>query len=201
MAYETLKAKIPQEGARCKKLCGKCCTNTAPVGKSESDAIGEWMVKNVTDEALTAQFRHYDTDPGACPFLTPEKTCFIYPVRPVVCHTFGHLEEAQGADKRSSQKCPEGVEFTEVKYVDIHLEMAPFMNEIETRMVRTMDFRFAELSREDGTQGPIPVTPGSALEKLLATRACMRCQKPFSDNKAYLEGAQLLCYECGGIPR
>lgn len=201
MAYEALKAKIPQEGFKCKKMCGKCCTNLAPVVKSEADEICNWITKNISNEDLTAQFRHYDTNPGTCPFLKPDKTCFIYPVRPVVCHTFGHLEEAKGADKRSSQKCPEGVDFTEVTFAQIYVEMDPFSKELETQAIRTMDFRFAEVDNEDGTKGQIPVTPGSALEKLLATRACMRCQKPFSDNKAYIEGAELLCYDCGGIER
>lgn len=200
MAYEALKAKIPEEGNRCKKMCGKCCTNTAPVVKSEAEEICNWITKNVSNEDLIAQFHHYDTDPGACPFLKPDKSCFIYPVRPVVCHMFGHLEEFQGADKRSSQKCPEGVDFTEVKYAQIHLEMGPYSDELENQSIKTMDFRFAEVDREDGSKGMIKITPGSALEKLLATRDCMRCGKHFED-KAYLEGAQLLCYECGGILR
>jgi Fe-S-cluster containining protein len=198
MAYEEIKAKIPQEGFKCKKLCGKCCTNMAPVTRSEAEEICAWIKKNVDDKDLVAQFQHYDTDPGACPFLRPDKTCFIYPVRPVVCHTFGHLEETPLADKRSSQKCPEGVNFIEVKFIELAKVIDPYMEELEHQSIRTIDFRSAHVAWGDGTEGKIPVTPGSAYEKLLATRACMRCQKPFSDNKAYLEGAELLCYECGG---
>ena len=197
MPYEDLKAKIPSEGSRCKKLCGKCCINTAPVGKSEAEEIGNWLVKNVTVEDLTAQFHHYDNDPAACPFLKPDKTCFIYPVRPVVCHTFGHLEDVPGTKPSWSQKCPEGVEFTEVKFVDIAHETTAWMNEIDKESINTMDFRFAGCTNEDGTQGVIPVLKGSALEKLMNAKGCTRCQKPFVDDKAYLEGADLLCYECG----
>ena len=106
MAYENLKKVIPEEGSRCKQNCGRCCVNAAPVSRSEAEEIFDWLAANSTYEAIEAQFQYADTQPGKCPFLKPDKSCFVYPARPFVCRYFGH-----GADPGMSmlealkQKC------------------------------------------------------------------------------------------------
>jgi|FLYK01.1.fsa_nt_gi Fe-S-cluster containining protein len=150
MPWETLSRVFPEEGWKCKKSCGKCCVDTAPVERSEVEAISDWIVENVTFESLKAQFLDADTRPGMCPFLKADKTCFIYPVRPVVCRAFGHLEILPDSPRYLSQKCPEGVEFTAVKFEKIFHLMLPWYEAAQKGFVFTRDFRHAVIVAKNG---------------------------------------------------
>lgn len=197
MPYEALKKKFPEEGSRCLKSCGKCCTSLAPMNKREAIEVAEWIVANKSLEELTAQFNHFDDQPDRCPLLTPEKTCFVYPVRPVVCVMFGHLPDAPNMPKQWSQQCPEGVQFTQLKPEEYLDESVPWFVETGKDQVRTIIFRGLSVTPESGPSGMIPVKPGSAFEKLKKAEACTKCGKPFKEKeKAYLEGKELLCQGC-----
>lgn len=107
---------FPEEGHRCLPGCGECCSSDFWVAAHEVKNILQWIVDNVGFERLKNQYHLFDTQPGRCPFLTAEKRCLIYPVRPFICRQFGHLEDLRGIPKkirrRISQKCPKGVRFT-----------------------------------------------------------------------------------------
>jgi Fe-S-cluster containining protein len=171
VAFEQLKAKFPSEGSRCLKQCGKCCVGTAPVTEPELNEMLDWVCKNKTAEEYTTQLHHYDEHAAknVCPFLTPEKTCFVYPVRPVVCHMFGHLEDLNpemglppAAVKEMSQKCPEGVVFTEVKMADLGPELSgEYMFTAFKSSAPISAVRHATVVKENGEEGIIPRKDGS----------------------------------------
>lgn len=201
MSYEELKKFFPEEGNRCKAMCGKCCTNTAPVGRQEALEIADWIVENVKVEQLKEQFAHFDDHPGQCPFLKPDKGCFVYPARPLVCRMFGHLPDAPGAPKKWSQQCPEGVAFTQVSVDSLVEHALPFMIEQRKQQMRTFEFRFVGMADETGKEFTIDIKPGSPLDKLRNAKACYRCATPFEKGgNAYLEGAELLCETCENKP-
>lgn len=200
MAYENLKKLFPEEGNLCKKMCGKCCSNSAPVELEEAKEIAYWLVRNVEVDEIKAQFAHFDTQPDRCPFLKPDKGCFVYPARPMVCRMFGHLPDAPGLDQATrnkiSQQCPEGVAFTQVSMDKVLEEVGPFMQKANQSSIRTLQFRFMEMVGEGGRAVEIPPVPGSAFEKLTKATCCTRCGIPFPNRQAYLEGAELLCKTC-----
>jgi Fe-S-cluster containining protein len=194
MSLENLKKKFPEEGSRCKKLCGKCCVSGVPIGIEETNRIGDWLVKNKEFEEIRDQFQHFDDQPAACPFLTPDKSCFIYPVRPVVCVMFGHLPDQPGMPKKASQQCPEGVQFTQVQIEDTLPESLEWHDATEKAMTRIMSFRTATFTGDEGTV-TVPIKPGSKMEKLTTALNCYWCNAPFKGT-AYLENGELLCEEC-----
>jgi len=111
---DRLKRILPSEGHLCLPGCGKCCVADAPLGEAEYEEIAAWLPKNVTPGSIQAQFAHADTQPDICPFLKPDRSCFVYPVRPVVCRIFGHLADVPGMPRKDSQRCPQGVAFSSV---------------------------------------------------------------------------------------
>lgn len=170
MAFEQLKAAFPKEGSRCLKQCGKCCVGGTPVSMPEMKEALNWICKNKTAEEYTAQLHHYDenVEKDMCPFLTPEKTCFVYPARPVVCHMFGHLEDLKPemglppeAIKQMSQKCPENVQFTEVKMADVGELIAEYMYSAFKSNAPIRVARHATVVKENGEEGIIPRKDGT----------------------------------------
>jgi len=68
---------------RCDAGCGDCC-GIVPVTTTEFNAIQRY----VKEKGIVP----IDTTDGTCP-LYQEGTCSVYPVRPLICKAFGHLEE------------------------------------------------------------------------------------------------------------
>jgi Fe-S-cluster containining protein len=197
MAFDALKKKFPEEGHLCKKLCGKCCVATAPVEGSEAEAIGAWLCANKQVEDIQAQFHHFDDNPKQCPFLTPEKGCFIYPVRPVVCVMFGHLPDTPGQPARISQQCPEGVKFTQVSLEQTLPESMDWYMQTKESTGRMIMFRMASLIVGDDEEVAIPPKPGSIFEKMRNSNSCFKCNVEFpKGSTAYLQDNEILCPEC-----
>lgn len=151
-AWSEIKKAFPEEGHLCKPDCGLCCCAGAYVEAQEAEAIGAWICKNVSVKKLSRQFGYADTNPDKCPFLTPKKTCLIYPVRPVVCRMYGHLKDTPGMPKWCSMQCPEGIGFTLLgpdEYLDV---VRPWFDATAKAFCRIADFRKAELYGADGKQ-------------------------------------------------
>ena len=156
MPYEELRGSFPEEGHKCLSGCGKCCVPTVWVERSEAEAICEWLCREKKFEEIERQFWSADDHPESCPFLTSEKKCFIYPVRPFVCVQFGHLEDPSGAPadvaKRVSQKCPEGVVFTEVAVGEIRSLVMEWYAKAVREGIMISEFRKAVAVGEDGAK-------------------------------------------------
>jgi Fe-S-cluster containining protein len=198
MAFDALKKKFPEEGSRCLKSCGKCCVAGAPLGKEEVNEIGDWLVANKSLEEITAQFHHFDDQPDRCPFLAPDKSCFIYPARPAVCVMFGHIPDHPDMPKKASQQCTEGVKFTQVKIEDTLPESMEWFEATGKAMTRVMNFRMAKFKGDEGgveVDVDVPVKPGSKMERLTTATTCYWCGAPFN-GPAYLENGELLCKSC-----
>jgi len=94
-------SKIPE--FKCKENCGLCCgflshftegTIFEPIGKGEYVEIEKEAIK----EYLRLTGKKYKTVKGVrefCPYLTEDKKCEIYPVRPLVCRLFGVMPEVE----------------------------------------------------------------------------------------------------------
>lgn len=143
MNLSRLKKILPLEGHLCLPGCGKCCVANAPLGEAEYNEIADWLPRNVTPEALQAQFAHADTQPAMCPFLKPDRSCFIYPVRPIVCRAFGHVADAPGMPERMSQKCPEGVRFASVDRGLFLATAKPWFSALKEKRIILKAFRKA----------------------------------------------------------
>ena len=68
---------------QCDVGCGDCC-GIVPVTVTEYNAIERYIKEKGIIPTVT-------TD-GTCP-LYQEGTCSVYPVRPLICKAFGHVEE------------------------------------------------------------------------------------------------------------
>ena len=139
--WADIKKFFAAETAVCKPDCGLCCVSGAYVEAEEAREIAVWICANVRAEDLCAQYRHFDTQPDRCPFLTPEKRCFIYPVRPVTCRFYGHLRDTPGMPACCSQECPEKVPFTlydTEQYLDL---IRPWFHACVKSHLRIRDFR------------------------------------------------------------
>ncbi len=196
MPFENLKARFPEEGNLCLKNCGKCCKNDAPVEKSEAEEINQWLCDHVEKEDLIAQFHHFDEHPNQCPFLKPDKSCMVYPVRPTVCRMFGHLPDLPGMPKKLSQECPEDVKFTMIPQQEwTGMEMILYMAKTQEASIKTVNFRTVEVFDEEGNHAVIPFKEGSQMEKMSKTTVCTKCEKKL-DKQGYLQGAHILCQQC-----
>jgi Fe-S-cluster containining protein len=148
--WSAIKSAFPEEGERCKPGCGQCCQAGTYVEKAEALEISEWICRNIPVEALREQFGHADTQPDMCPFLTPDRKCFIYPARPVVCHFYGHLKDAPYQPVWCSQQCPEKIPFTLID-VETYLPIIePWYEAAVKAYCRIGDFRRADLIGSDG---------------------------------------------------
>lgn len=75
-------AQIPQ--STCEPNCGKCCGPIMP-------SLAE--IRNVKDWCQQRRVEYKDflsiTEEGSCPYLSLEKKCLIYPIRPFLCRLVG----------------------------------------------------------------------------------------------------------------
>ena len=147
----------PEEGFRCPRGCGECCSSDFPVSKPEVERIAQWIVDNVGFDRLQDQYRLYDSQPGKCPFLMACKKCLIYPVRPFVCRQFGHVEELKGVPlgvrRRINQKCPRGLPFTAFKISDIRAVYNKWYDLAMKGCISVREFRNAVVADKMGFKG------------------------------------------------
>lgn len=162
----------------------------------EVEAIGNWLVANKSFEDIEAQYRHFDEQPDRCPFLAPDKSCFIYQVRPTVCVMFGHLADTPGLPKHVSQLCPEGVNFTLLTFRDVAEEAMDYFVEMGNH-ARMLNFRFAPFECDDGKTHAIKPKEGTKMHRILTAKSCFRCNAEFpKGGRAYFEEGELLCQTC-----
>ena len=69
----------------CKK-CGKCCANILLVSFQEINTIKKYIKKNniLANNKQSIMIPYQDI----CPFLTVDKQCSIYEVRPAICKRY-----------------------------------------------------------------------------------------------------------------
>lgn len=74
--------------------CAKCCMESVHAFYIEFLNVYSYLEKNHLLDQVTERIEnHYFnelTDVIPCPFLKEDKSCLIYPVRPLVCRLFGH---------------------------------------------------------------------------------------------------------------
>lgn len=148
MKLDELYKAIPEEGDRCLKNCGKCCVAAVPISKDEAVEILKWLGENTHLHELQKQFKHADTQKNMCPFLRPDKGCFVYEARPFVCRLFGHGNDER-LPERVRQVCPEGVEFTQLSIPDLP-NVLDWWTETERAGGWMFQLRPMEVETEDG---------------------------------------------------
>lgn len=88
---EKVYAKIPS--GQCDG-CAKCCTESVPAFYAEFLNIHQYLIQQdlLSDlsEKVEAHYFHELTTRQDCPFLKSDKSCAIYPVRPLTCRLFGY---------------------------------------------------------------------------------------------------------------
>lgn len=74
--------------------CAKCCMESVHAFYIEFLNVYHYLVKeNLLNDVMVKIESHYFNElveVKACPFLKEDKSCLIYPVRPLVCRLFGH---------------------------------------------------------------------------------------------------------------
>jgi len=82
---ERVYRQIPK--SKCKPTCGKCCGILYP-SMAELRNIQEWC------QIHNKPYRDFTMVVGEdCPYLSIEKNCSIYPVRPFLCRILGVSED------------------------------------------------------------------------------------------------------------
>lgn len=66
--------------------CGECCSNTLPLTQSEIDIIRAYITEHKI-KAVSHSKKEKVID-NSCPFLSLNKRCTIYEVRPLICKLF-----------------------------------------------------------------------------------------------------------------
>lgn len=97
MTLEEIYRQIP--ASSCKENCGKCCGILFP-SLAEIRNIKAWCGSH------HVEFKAFNMTVGIdCPYLTAEKKCAIYPVRPFLCRILGVTAEPmmQCADCKPSK--------------------------------------------------------------------------------------------------
>lgn len=75
---------------RCDAGCRECCSEAVPVTEDELVAV----VLYANERDIVPQER----EPQMCPWYdTQAGRCAVHPVRPLVCHAFGHLDSLECA--------------------------------------------------------------------------------------------------------
>ena len=59
--------------------CGECCSNLLPLSHSEIERIRAYILEH----QISMQGHVPD-----CPFLSPERRCTVYEVRPLICRIY-----------------------------------------------------------------------------------------------------------------
>lgn len=81
MKLEEVYRQIPK--SKCPERCGVCCTIVFP-SLAEIRNIKAWLKKH------DREFNDFNMEIDKnCPYLSPEKECSIYPVRPFLCRIMG----------------------------------------------------------------------------------------------------------------
>jgi len=101
---------LPIVRNECVPNCGQCCGGATPAFENEVEPIFRFLKEK--GKKSEKQLRWWNRDLTVCPFLTMDKKCFIYPVRPETCSAFGHIkfppERAAEAERLGviDMKCP-----------------------------------------------------------------------------------------------
>ena len=84
------------DAMRCRLGCTACCRQDLSVSRIEAEQILGWLAMNGVPEACGDRTEHDNhprfeqlAGPAACPFLSTQGACGIYPVRPIICRTHG----------------------------------------------------------------------------------------------------------------
>ncbi len=110
--------------------CGSRCTAGVPMSRPEFLAIREYLRSPAGEEARRVERQEKRVPfPGteeafytACRFRDVERgRCAVYPVRPLVCRLFGHVEWLPCPIGRIGRTLPGGVELIR-RYADIPLK-------------------------------------------------------------------------------
>ena len=110
-------SQMPQDIARkvqCKKGCANCCRINVDISDDEAELIGDYLKEKpelVDMERLELQkdwkeddyIKSFQGDKGVCPLLQEDKTCGIYPVRPVACRVFLVKSDPKYCDPRAGR--------------------------------------------------------------------------------------------------
>ena len=71
--------------------CGKCCANILLVSSSEIKKIKKYIqtnnIKSINRQSIMLPYQ------DICPFLTQDKKCIIYEVRPAICKRYQCYED------------------------------------------------------------------------------------------------------------
>ncbi len=59
--------------------CGECCSNFLPLSNSEIERLRAYIAEH------RIPLRDHEPD---CPFLSPEKRCTVYEMRPLICRVY-----------------------------------------------------------------------------------------------------------------
>jgi len=93
---------------KCKDKCGDCCGYIS-FSRYELKIIKRYLKRNNLkikvhpNKPLTRFFNSYIIGDPFCPFLTKDKKCLIYPVRPTICRLFGVIKELKCPHKEPEQ--------------------------------------------------------------------------------------------------
>ncbi|MGY8770139.1 MAG: YkgJ family cysteine cluster protein [Pirellulales bacterium] len=90
----------------CFKGCPACCHSMISLTALETCGIAEWLRENLTNEKIASIRKHADENANQssnlndlqysqamlwCPLLDSQKSCSIYPARPIVCQAWNSL--------------------------------------------------------------------------------------------------------------
>jgi len=78
-------ARIPE--FKCRPSCGKCCGPHA-WSKLEENSISRY----VQEHKIQPQKGFLEPGIPGCPYLSADKRCLIFPVRPLICRLYGVVE-------------------------------------------------------------------------------------------------------------
>jgi uncharacterized protein len=139
-------AKIHAGRMRCRPGCADCCVDDISVNEAEALNIR----RSFTD-LLYKELPHPE---GACAFLSGDKTCRIYPMRPYVCRTQGlplhWIEEHDGKTTAMRDICPLNEHGTPVEELPenecwrigpVEEELALLQNKISNGTMRRVKLR------------------------------------------------------------
>jgi len=101
-ALEALYEQVP---ATCCASSGECCQLTEeefrnhyatmfPLYRAEYQHIVEYVERTFPHGRQQELFGFVEERPRRCPFLDEENRCTIYPVRPLICRTYGVMNRA-----------------------------------------------------------------------------------------------------------